>query len=295
MHDESKSQSDRNGLKRTSIVDPSGLATILGDWSSGADPLNEQLGSALARAIERGDLPAGTRLPAERELAAALGLSRTTIVAAYDRLRTANLVRSRQGSGTRVAQRRPGLTQPYLPLPASPVPTELSSDPAVGLLTPAVDDAIEFTIGALPASPAVAQAIADAMRHDLGDLLGHTGYDPFGLPALRVEVAAYLRRLGVPTDPDQILITSGAQQALHLIGSQLGGPGQSVLVENPTYIGAVDAFRATGNRLVPVPLDRNGVRVEVMGLLAAASPVRFAYVIPTFHNPTGVVMPETRR
>ena len=203
-------------------------------------------------------------------------------------------MRSRQGSGTRVAQRRPGLAQPYEP-PPSPVPTETSSDPAVGLLTPAVDDAIEFTIGALPAAPVVARIIADTVRHDLDEILGQSGYDPFGLPALRVEVAAYLRRLGVPTDPDQVLITSGAQQALHLIGSQLGGPGASILVENPTYIGAVDAFRATGNRLVPVPLDRDGVRVEVMGLLAAGGPVRFAYVIPTFHNPTGVVMPEARR
>ncbi len=289
-----KSQSDTNGLKRTYVADAQGLLRIIGDWSAGCDPLNEQLASALARAIERGDLPAGTRLPAERELAAELGLSRTTIVSAYDRLRTANLVRSRQGSGTRVAQRRPGLTQPYEP-PPSPVPTETSSDPAVGLLTPAVDDAIEFTIGALPAAPVVARIIADTVRHDLDEILGQSGYDPFGLPSLRVEVASFLGRLGVPTDPDQVLITSGAQQALHLIGSQLGGPGASILVENPTYIGAVDAFRATGNRLVPVPLDRDGVRVEVMGLLAAGGPVRFAYVIPTFHNPTGVVMPEARR
>ena len=140
-----------------------------------------------------------------------------------------------------------------------------------------------------------ARIIADTVRHDLDEILGQSGYDPFGLPSLRVEVASFLGRLGVPTDPDQVLITSGAQQALHLIGSQLGGPGASILVENPTYIGAVDAFRATGNRLVPVPLDRDGVRVEVMGLLAAGGPVRFAYVIPTFHNPTGVVMPEARR
>ena len=295
MNEQSNIQSDTNGLKRTYQADPAGLTAILGDWSSGADPLNEQLASALARAIERGDLPAGTRLPAERELAAALSLSRTTIVAAYDRLRASNLVRSRQGSGTRVTQRRPGLTQPYLPPPPSPVPTELSTDPAVGLLAPSAEDAIEFTIGALPATPVVGRIIAQTMRDDLGELLGHNGYDPFGLPALRVQVAAHFRRLGVPTDPDQILVTSGAQQALHLIGSQLGGPGASVLVENPTYIGAVDAFRATGNRLVPVPLDRDGARVEVMGLLAAGGPVKFAYVIPTFHNPTGVVMPEPRR
>ena len=75
-----KSQSDTSGLKRTYVADAEDLLRIIGDWSAGCDPLNEQLASALAQAIERGDLPAGTRLPAERELAAELGLSRTTIV-----------------------------------------------------------------------------------------------------------------------------------------------------------------------------------------------------------------------
>ena len=91
------------------MVSAPALITMIGPWADGADPLNEQLADALARAIEIGLLPPGTRLPAERELARELALSRTTIVAAYDRLRLAGLARSRQGSGTRVAARRPGL------------------------------------------------------------------------------------------------------------------------------------------------------------------------------------------
>ena len=91
------------------MVTAAGLVELIGPWASGADPLNEQLADALTRAIEVGLLPPGTRLPAERELARELALSRTTIVAAYDRLRLAGLARSRQGSGTRVAARRPGL------------------------------------------------------------------------------------------------------------------------------------------------------------------------------------------
>jgi DNA-binding transcriptional MocR family regulator len=296
-----QSQSAQSGLKRTTLP-ASTLADALGDWSDGADPLNEQLASAIARSIELGDLPAGTRLPAERELAARLGLSRTTIVAAYDRLRQSGLVRSRQGSGTRVTSRRPGLSQPYAAGgPAAGFTHQAlpswSEDmgPTIGLLTPNVEDAVELTVGALPGSPGVAAAVAEVVREDLQGLLASDGYDPFGLPALRGEVAAHLRRLGVPTDPDQILITNGAQQALHLIGSQLGGRDSSVVLENPTYIGAVDAFRATGNRLVPVPTDTDGTRVEVIRLLAAGGPIRLAYVIPTYHNPTGTVMPEARR
>ncbi len=281
------------------MVSAAALVELLGPWADGADPLNEQLATALARAIDLGVLPPGTRLPAERELARELALSRTTIVAAYDRLRLAGLARSRQGSGTRVAARRPGMTQPYLaPLDGMDTDAVLmptSTAPAIGLLTPLVDDAIELTIGALPAGSIVAEAMTAAVRDDLPALMLDTGYDPFGLPALRDQIAAYLTRLGVRTDPDQILVTSGAQQALHLIGSQLGGPGSSVVMENPSYIGAIDAFRTTGNRLIPIPVDEDGGRVEVIGLLGTSAPVRLVYVIPTFQNPTGTVMPESRR
>ena len=282
------------------MVSAEALSLLIGGWADGADPLNEQLAAALARAIDLGVLPPGTRLPAERELARELALSRTTIVAAYDRLRLAGLARSRQGSGTRVAARRPGLTQAYLaPFDATDSDAVLmpvaSTAPAVGLLTPLVDDAIELTIGALPAGSIVAEAMAAAVRDDLPALMLDSGYDPFGLPPLRRQIAAYLTRLGVGTDPEQILVTSGAQQALHLIGSQLGGPGTSVVMENPSYIGAIDAFRTTGNRLMPIPLDADGARVEVIGLLGTNAPIRLVYVIPTFQNPTGVVMPEPRR
>ena len=282
------------------MVSAATLVDLLGPWADGADPLNEQLASALARAIDLGVLPPGTRLPAERELARELALSRTTIVAAYDRLRLAGLARSRQGSGTRVAARRPGMTQSYLaPLEAMDADAVLmptaTAAPLVGLLTPLVDDAIELTIGALPAGSIVAEAMTAAVRDDLPGLMLDSGYDPFGLPALRAQIAAYLTRLGVPSEPDQVLVTSGAQQALHLIGSQLGGPGSSVVMENPSYIGAIDAFRTTGNRLIPIPVDGDGARVEVIGLLGTNAPIRFVYVIPTFQNPTGAVMPESRR
>jgi DNA-binding transcriptional MocR family regulator len=285
------------------MVSASGLVDLIGPWATGADPINEQLADALARAIEVGLLPPGTRLPAERELARELALSRTTIVAAYDRLRLAGLARSRQGSGTRVVARRPGLFPPA-PTPAEETDTEQPVriaravvDPrTVGLLTtsdPA--DAIQLTIGALPAGPAVAECVATALRDDVPGLLGELGYDPYGMPALRAAIAGHMARLGVPTDPEQILVTNGAQQAVYLVASQLGGPGNAVVLENPTYIGAIDAFRTTGNRLLPMPVDPDGPRVDVAGLLAAGAPVRLAYVVPTFHNPTGATMPEERR
>lgn len=305
MNEESNSQSAQIGLKRQSMVSAAALVDLIGPWATGADPLNEQLADALTRAIEVGMLPPGTRLPAERELARELALSRTTIVAAYDRLRLAGLARSRQGSGTRVAARRPGLYQPYAASPLEATDMEIplrrvaAVDPltSVGLLdpTPEVDEAVSLTIGALPAGPAVAEAVRVALAEDVPALLGELGYDPFGLPRLRSALADHMSRLGVPTDPDEIIITSGAQQAVHLIASQLGGPGTAVAMENPTYIGAIDAFRTTGNRLIPIPVDPDGPRVEVVGLLAGGAPIRLVYVVPTFHNPTGATMPEARR
>lgn len=319
MRYQSNGQSDVSGPKRTSAVSPVTLAAALGDWSTGADPLNEQLASAIAHAIELGDLPPGTRLPAERELAATLGLSRTTIVAAYDRLRVAGLVRSRQGSGTRIMTRRPGLTHTYLDDDAidggagsgsgigyGPIhsnhagPRAADRSSTAGLrpldrLDPEIEDAVRLTIGAMPAAPAVASAVAAAVRDDLPALLTTEGYDPFGLPMLRERVAAYLARLGVPTGPDQILVTSGAQQALDLIATRLAGQGSAVAIENPTYIGAIDAFRAAGCRLLSLATDEEGARPEVLSLIDAGGPIRMAYVIPTFQNPTGAVMPEARR
>ena len=312
MNDQSNSQSDTSGLKRTSDLSAAKLADLLGLWSDGADPLNEQLASALSRAVDRGLLPPGTRLPAERELASQLGLSRTTIVAAYDRLRQSGMVRSRQGSGTRVTARRPGLAQPYdvtwssvpRPTPASDrspfdlpasIATAATRRQPVGLVTPVVDDAIAFTIGALPARAVVRESIDLAVREDLPGLLLQTGYDPFGLPSLRSAIAAHLTRLGVPSEPDEVLVTNGAQQALALVATQLAGPDATVAIENPSYFGAIDAFRASGARLLPIPVVGDGGMVDVLPLLAASGAMRLAYLIPTFQNPTGATMPEARR
>ena len=192
-----------------------------------ADPLNEQLADALARAIEIGILPAGTKLPAERELARELALSRTTIVAAYDRLRLAGLARSRQGSGTRVATRRPGL---FAFTPTRPedtdteAPFRIARSPAGAggspdWLVQHDADAIQFTIGALPAGPAVAGCVETAVRDDVPALLNEMGYDPFGWPRLRAGIAAYLMMgilwtfaytLVARVDPGSFLFSSGS-------------------------------------------------------------------------------------
>lgn len=273
------------------------LVDLLGSWAAGSAPLNAQLAGGIERLIEAGSLPSGARVPSERDLSAALGVSRTTVVAAYDRLRTTGVLRSRRGSGTRVAWRQ---TVPRRAAPArSAVPT---ASPEVRRPALAYEDdldtdnaPIQLTIGAFRAPEIVAEEIERAATDDMRKALRYFGYLPAGLPALREAVATHLGDLGLPTAPDQVVITSGAQQAIDVIARTLGGPSGSVIIENPTYPGVIQALRAAGPRLVPVPVDDQGMVVELAALHAERRPGQMLYVVPTYHNPTGAVLSDRRR
>jgi 2-aminoadipate transaminase len=116
-----------------------------------------------------------------------------------------------------------------------------------------------------------------------------------GDPALRAAIAARLGVRGLPTQPDELLITSGSQQALTLIATVLLEPGDTVLVEEPSYLAAIQAFQLAGARVVPVPCDDEGLDPEAAGALAARHGARLLYTIPTFQNPTGRTLPRERR
>jgi DNA-binding transcriptional MocR family regulator len=146
--------------------------------------------------------------------------------------------------------------------------------------------------------PGVAIVAAEAQRvaeEDLPALLRSFGYLPFGLPALRGAVAAHLSELGVPSVADEILITSGAQQAIDLLARHLGGPAVSVMLENPTYPPAIDVFRASGAHLIPVALDEEGIRTDLVRLGAQRSRAQLLFLNPICHNPTGTTLSESRR
>jgi DNA-binding transcriptional MocR family regulator len=116
-----------------------------------------------------------------------------------------------------------------------------------------------------------------------------------GDPALRAAVAARLGARGLPTGPDELLITSGSQQALTLLATVLLEPGDAVLVEEPSYLAAIQCFGLAGARIVPVPCDDEGLVVEALDELVARERPKLLYAIPTFHNPTGRTLPEARR
>jgi DNA-binding transcriptional MocR family regulator len=228
-----------------------------------------------------GRLAVGVRLPPERELASALGISRTTVSAAYDLLRTSGHAASRQGSGTWTA----------LPASGAEVPTWAPEPAPAGVL--------DLAHAAPPAPPQLHAAYTAALD-DLPRELPGPGYDYRGLPALRRRLADRFTARGLPTSPDEVLVTSGALQAVRLAMLATVQPGDRVLVEQPGYPNAMDVVTDVGGRLVPVPMaddDAGRPAWDRQGLEAAVRQTapRAAYLIPDFQNPTGALMsPEDR-
>jgi DNA-binding transcriptional MocR family regulator len=270
-----------------------GYGPTLGGWTSAASgPLYRRLAEALRAAIRRGEMPSGTRLPTERALAAELSVSRSTVVAAYDLLRGEGWLESRQGSGTWVRRQasvvRFGEDRPGFLGRSTITFRALIEGPGEG---------IEFTTAALAAGdlferPAVARAMEDLAAFARTAI----GYEAAGHMPLRAAIADHLtRRWRLPSSEDEVIVTTGAQQAIGLAASLYARPGDVVAVEDPTYLTAIDVFTAVGVRLLPVPVGVQGVRPERMREAMLESSPRFAYLMPTFHNPTGVLMPERER
>ncbi|GAA4196084.1 PLP-dependent aminotransferase family protein [Microbispora amethystogenes] len=243
----------------------------------GARPYYRALAHAVRGLILDGRLAVGVRVPPERHLAESLGVSRTTVTTAYDRLREQGYLESRQGSGSRTALPDPGALGADNPWLASDedglLPLHAAAPPATGLLGEAVEEAGRVY-----------------HRYALG-----TGYHPLGLTPLREAIARRYGERGLPTRPEQILVTGGAQQAVHLVMSLLAGPGDPVLVESPTYPHAIDAARLRSARLVPVGVQEDGWHLDLVSGAMRQSAARLAYVIPDFQNPTGHLMDDAGR
>ena len=255
-------------------MDPVRLAALLAGWDGTGDALYAALADALRRLVETGDLPPGVRLPSERRLADALSVSRGTVVAAYDVLRADDLVRSRQGSGTVVAG---APLRVGAPIGRSGLSTILA--PGIG------PEAIDLRVaGWSSADDLPRAAFVDASRALASSPEGH-GCWPAGVPVMREAIANRLSAQGLPTDPDQVLVTTGAQQAIHLIAQLALRPGDAVAVESVSYLGALDVFAAAGARTIALPFGRRGPDTSS---LATTRP-RVLFVMPSFHNPTGTV------
>jgi len=268
-----------------------GLVEILGpDWAEGPGPLYSKLAVALRRVIEHGLLAAGTRLPSERRVAEALFVSRSTVVSAYAVLRDEGLLGSRQGSGTYLRGRLSGTFGDEEALSA------VAQDPYLSRFIDSPPSAIDLT---LPQPTAALETVfGSAMPRHLGaELLREAtpiGYQPRGLPSLRRQIAQQLEAAGLPTTEDEVLITSGAQQAVSLILNLFVRPNEEVIVENPTYRGLLDALLLSRARALPLNIDEVDLPSRI-ATLASEHAARLIFITPTCQYPTGITIGEESR
>ncbi|HVX47061.1 MAG TPA: PLP-dependent aminotransferase family protein [Mycobacteriales bacterium] len=259
-------------------MNPIELVERLGRWSSGRGPLYVLLAGGLRQLIDEGELPSGTLLPPDRTLAKHLTVGRSTVVAAYELLMTEGRIVRRQGSGTRVAG--------DAPTPAR----EVTSTPFLLHLLDSHEDVIQLACATPETAPREIIAAYERAMERLFAGAPDMGYHPYGHPYLRACIADRYRKRGVPTEPEQIIVTTGGQQALSLLARSLLKPGLHALVEAPTYPGALEVFRDEGAVLHTLP-------VGLPDLASAARRTEFAlaYLIPTYQNPTGAVLPALMR
>ena len=266
------------------------LIRLLGSWQQGAAPAYRELMDVLRLLILDGRVPLDTALPSERALCTALGVSRTTVTAAYAGLREQGFLSSGQGSRGRT--RIPELAGFGAAL-YGPQRSAVPALTAPGLTAP--EGLIDLAYSALPASGEVVHRAFAAALTELPALLPGFGYDALGLLPLRQAIADRYTVAGVPTQASQVMVTSGAQHALTIVIRTLADRQDRVLVEHPSYPNALDAIRAA--RCRPVPVAFTGTGWDLPALEAALSQQRpkIAYLVPDFHNPTGMIMPDSQR
>jgi len=273
------------------------------------EPVYQQLESYLRGLIQAERLAPGTKIPASREVAAAMGVSRNTVSQAYEELIAEGLLTAHVGQGTFVA-------------PAPPVDaTRLASaDRArsrgfvwsgllalrartltlpAGFRPPRTSRPIRFDFrggqiatDALPARE-LARAFATVLERPLDDVARQK--DVYGWPPLRREIARYLVERGIACEPGDVVVVNGAQHAIDLTARVLLDPGDTVVVEQPGYFGATLAFTAAQANVVGVGVDDEGMRTDELARVLRARRVKLVYTTPAAHSPTGAVMSDARR
>ena len=269
-----------------------------------ARPLSRQIAETLGQAIDDGGLAGGARLPAERSLARSLGVDRMTVARAYALLESQGLIERQVGRGSFVLARnhapaRSSTTGPALDWDEAVASrVALLSAQSLGLLhAPAPDAAINLS--SLYPDPALFPL--DAFRESMNAVLRREGarllgYGPSaGYVPLRRFLSGALAERGITASVDEILITSGSQQGIDIVARALLDPGDRVVLEDPTYTGAVQLFQSQGARVTGVPVDAEGMVPERLDEVLARGGARMIYLIPNFQNPTTGTMSLDRR
>ncbi len=250
------------------------LARELGNWrtSSRSGPAYHGLSDAIRLLIVDGRIPVGARLPSERAMADALRVSRTTVTAAYAQLGEDGYLNARRGARSTTA------------LPVAPATRTESAAPTMSLAAAALS---------APAA-SVSEAFVDAV-HDVTPYLHKVGHELVGVDVLREAIAERYCERGLPTEPDEVLVTTGALHAFNLVLTTYVQSGDRVLVEQPTYHGALTSITTAGARPVPVAMTDDGWELDALAAAVHQLSPSLAYLIPDNQNPTGLTMPAHDR
>lgn len=272
------------------------------DWKpirQGHTPVYKQIAEWMEQRIASGEFPPGSRLPSERLLAKELQVNRSTVVTAYEELRAAGLVERRHGSGTIVSRDIWGLARNRTPdwkrmaeaglfRPNLPLIRQIRRDTQDS-------DMLDLASGEL--SPELVPHEQFRRLLAAGDFPCHFGYEhPQGNPQLRDTLVAHMKTWkGIDAAPSSILVTAGAQQALHLVVQCLLQPGDAVAIEDPSYCYSLPLFRSAGVRLFPLPVDSEGIDPDELLALHGKHRIKMVFLNPNFQNPTGTFLSLPRR
>ena len=261
-------------------------------------PLHLQIAQQIRQRILRGELAEGSRLPPTRKLAEILGVNRSTVVQAYNKLWAEGWIESHVGRGTVVRRAEAAAEFPVSSLSWETLWTARSEAVEAGVRELmklfAREDGISFAAG-LPAPEHYPLEELTELSHEVlteegRRLLERCAVE--GHPGLREWIA---ERLAGGISPNEVLILSGSQQGLYLLTQALLEPGDTLIVEAPTYMGALSAFRAAGARLIGIPVDEAGMDLDILERVLARTRPKFIYTLPTFQNPSGTTLSLERR
>jgi len=265
-------------------------------------PLYQQIYEHLREAVLAGTLPESTRLPPERTMADELGVNRSTVVRAYRELVADGLIEQKVGSGSRVVgQLRPGQPErsPAVPWWVTLPPWRVGEFPMVlgELAAKHEPGRISFVQGIAPDEPSPLEELAKSFERVARDPRFILSYgDSEGYEPLRSAIAARMNARGATTiEPRNVVALTGSTQGIMIVAQSLAEPGDEIVVEQPSYPGALQIFQICGLRAIAVPVDDDGMRVDHVEAILRTRRPRFIYTMPSLHNPTNATMNLDRR